>query len=82
MCFGQEGIDLITFGVETQRVSAALCLNRFDWVQGVGVKDVNDPRIPNRDVQMLYYNTRLKKITSGGPLSSSCFITYPNRPPK
>lgn len=55
MCFGQEGIDLITFGVETQRMSAALCLNRFDWFQDVGVKDVDSTRISNCDVQMPQY---------------------------
>jgi hypothetical protein len=36
MCFGQERIDLITFSVETQRMSAAFSLNRFDWFQDVG----------------------------------------------
>jgi hypothetical protein len=55
MCFGQERIDLITFGVETQRMSAAFSLNRFDRFQGVGVKDVHSTRISNCDVQMPQY---------------------------
>ena len=52
MCFGQKGIDLITFGVETKRMSAALCLNRFNWFHDVGVKDLHMTRISDCDVQM------------------------------
>jgi hypothetical protein len=55
MCFGQEAIDLVTFGVETKGMSAALCLERFDSIHDVDVKDVNSTRISDRDVQTSQY---------------------------
>ena len=46
----QKGINSITLGVESYRMSAGLSLHRFDSLRFVGLKDIHYARISDGDV--------------------------------
>src|SRR5690348_4209315 len=57
MCFRQERVDLVAFGVVTDRVCAHFRLHRLDSLHRVGIENIDCARVPASNVEM--FTTRI-----------------------